>query len=351
MFWKAAAASVATLMLTGPAALADTISPTSFGADLAVGESATVEKTVLVEASGPTEAVLDVMFVFDTTGSMGGAIDTAKTAAVDILNGLSGFGDLHSGAGQYDDPGFDGVYSDLTASDATTIAAIDDFFACFGSCGGDGPELGWAGIEDAASNASWRPGSNRFIVAFGNSTFKGPPGSAADTTAALGTNNVDLIGLNYGGTGFADEITALGGDVFAGTTDADDIVDTILAAVTAGFSTYSEVTVDDLDGGLPGIDVSTVCTSADTGVCSGAVATGTYDRSTDRTFTFDVTFTRVADGTSIFDTFALVDGGIVASESDRFTVDGGPVIPVPAAAWLLLGGLGGLGALRGMRRG
>jgi hypothetical protein len=87
--------------------------------------------------------------------------------------------------------------------------------------------------------------------------------------------------------------------------------------------------------------------SADTGTCVGSDAVGTYDRSTDRTFEFDVTFTRMAAGDASFDTFALVDGGIVAREADRFPGDGGPaVVPLPAAGWLLIAGLGGLFAAK-----
>ena len=62
-------------------------------------------------------------------------------------------------------------------------------------------------------------------------------------------------------------------------------------------------------------------------------------------FTFSVKFTRTGSGLSEFFTFALVDGAIVAREADRF-LEGGTVVPLPAAGWLLIGGLGGLAALR-----
>mgnify|MGYP000907696906 CR=1 FL=1 len=53
-------------LFMAPGALADSISPTSFSANLGVGESATIRKTVTVSAGGPTTALVDIMFVFDT---------------------------------------------------------------------------------------------------------------------------------------------------------------------------------------------------------------------------------------------------------------------------------------------
>ena len=98
-------------------------------------------------------------------------------------------------------------------------------------------------------------------------------------------------------------------------------------------------------GAFDGIDVSVVCTGADSGACVGDTAEGDYDRSEERTFTFDVTFTNtgLAPGDSTtFDTYALLDGGIVATEVDTFTNVGTSVVPLPASAWFLLAGFGGL---------
>ncbi|MBL8701119.1 MAG: VWA domain-containing protein [Alphaproteobacteria bacterium] len=330
-------------LFMAPVALADSISPTSYSADLAVGASTTITKTVTISAGGPTTAVLDVMFVFDTTGSMGGAIDTAKSAASAILTGLSGFGSLNSGVGQYDDPGHS-IVAPLSGNGAATQAGINSLFACFGSCGGDFPEVGFAGIREAA-NSAWRAGSARYIVAFGDATFKNGPDALdneAGTAAALAANGVSLIGLEYGSMG--GNITALGGTVFAGSSDPADVVAAILAGVSTGFASYNTVTVGDLGAGLPEIGVTAVCTGADIGTCSGDTATGAYDRSVDRTFTFDVTFTRLADGATTFDTHALVDRKIVASERDTF--GGAADVPAPATLVLLGAGLAGLGIAR-----
>jgi hypothetical protein len=327
-------------IFTTPLALADSISPTSFSANLAVGQSVTITKTVTVSAGGPTSALLDVMFVFDITGSMGGNIANAQSSAASILNRLSAFGDLTSGTGWYADPTFNGVKTNLTATNATTIAAINTLGACNSGagfdgslCGGDTPEKTYAAVVDAAQNASWRAGSNRYIIVLGDAVNKAPPDVAA-TRAALTAANAKVVGLNFGGAGFGTSITDIGGTVFAGGSSPTSVADAILAGISTGFANYGKVTVGDLGAGLPEIAVSTVCTGANIGACVGADAVGTYNRSVDRSFTFDVTFTRVAAGDKNFTTNALVDGGIVAREADSFT-GGGGTVPEPTTLALV----------------
>ena len=70
------------------AALADSIDPADFSATLDVGESVTITKTVTIDDAPPTAALVDVFFLFDTTGSMNPAIAAAKASASDVLAGL-----------------------------------------------------------------------------------------------------------------------------------------------------------------------------------------------------------------------------------------------------------------------
>ena len=125
--WARAIAAGA-LGLAATVANADSISPTSYAADLGVGNSVTVRKTVTV-TSAPTTAVVDVVFLFDITGSMGGAIAGAKSSAANILNSLSSLGSVQSSTGWYADPTFDGTKSPMTGTNAVTIAAINSLGA------------------------------------------------------------------------------------------------------------------------------------------------------------------------------------------------------------------------------
>jgi len=352
--------------LAAGTAFADSIDPTSYTADLAVGESVTIEKTVVISEGTATSALIDIHFLMDTSGSMGGEIATAKAAAADLFTALDSRGDVAAGVGVFSEnavlvgetcttfcsptnptgavPGTV-INSALTTDSTVSIDAINDITLSTPDGGGDFPENGYDAIWKSAENLEWRPGSNRFMFIFTDASAKGDQAAAA---AALAADGIDLYTLSYGSlsTITASYGTPFGATVLPSSTTTEELIADILEGIDTSLATYSEVTVGDLGAGLPGIEVSTVCTDAESGVCNGAVAEGDYDRSVERTFTFDVTFTRMAEGDTSFETYALVDGGAVARETDRFPGVGGE-IPLPATAWLMLGGFGAIaGAAR-----
>ena len=370
------------LALAGSVAWADSISPDSFEATLDIGESVTITKTVTVDAGSPTTSKADVFFLVDTSGSMGGVINAVKDNASTILADTAGFGDIAWGVGSYEDFPISpwGSSGDLswrlnqaiTTVQADVQAGIEDLSLGFGA---DGPESNLEALYQSAVNdtVGWRDGSKRFIIWFGdarghdpescadqgiagctNPATAGYPGATLTATiAALDDQGIEVIGVNRlsGTTGSGIDSTGqataiideVGGQLLSlAGNPAGGIVSTILDSLTTAFSTYNSVALSPV-GNMPGVDVSwtPLFDPAD----------GPWTREETRTFDFEVTFTGLEAGVHDFVIHGLVGGGIVATETDRITVrDGVPPIPLPAAGWLMLAGLGGLAALRRRRR-
>jgi hypothetical protein len=141
------------------ALMADSISPSSYSTTLGVGESVTIKKTVTVSAGAPTSSKVDVFFLADTTGSMGGQIAAVRAAATSIMNSAALLGDVAFGVGEYKDI-FDAyayrLNTDITSTIATAQAGINLWAA---SGGGDTPEANVYALQQAANTTSWRAGS------------------------------------------------------------------------------------------------------------------------------------------------------------------------------------------------
>lgn len=139
---------------------------------------------LLAAASAPEEAragvipypQTDIMFVFDTTGSMEEAIDEAKSEMVDAMGqiaaklpnvafGLSSVRDYGGSIYDEENPGDKPWQLEAPiAADPLVLGAAISNLTAFG--GGDGPESYGRALWEAANNprVGWRAGSRHLIV-------------------------------------------------------------------------------------------------------------------------------------------------------------------------------------------
>lgn len=340
---------LAVALCTGTA-LADSIDPASFSATLAVGESVTITKTVTVDSAPPISAPVDVIFLADTTGSMSSALNSVKTGAAAIMSAVAGLGDVRFAAAEYKDM-YDSftwkLNSQLSATTSTVQNGIDQWVA---AGGGDGPEGQLVALTDIAAGnpddygntLALRDGSTRILVWFGDYEGHNPREDATESgaTAALVAANISVEALSVGYdrldyTGQATRITnATGGHLYSGIAQ-DAVASAITDAITTAIGTYSSV----------GLDLSE--TPVGVSASYDGPVIGDFDRSVERTFSFDLTFTGDVAGVYDFNIYGTVDGGRVATEVDSITVGGDiPSVPEPATMFLLGTSLLGLGVLR-----
>lgn len=368
-----------TAAFAGPSiALAGSISPATFEATIAVGGSVTVSKTVTTDAIGASK--VDVFFLTDDTGSMGGVINNVKSTAGALLTQLQAtYTDIAFGVGSYDGDPVEGVplasppalnltaaysrQSMITTNTAQVQAAIATWAA---GGGGDGPEANFfalhqvatsGGLTDGAGSSDnggagystglatgWREGAARVIVWFGDIVSHTTTVNQAEAIAALTANGVTVVAMNNGGNNSgidggdqADSIVAATGGVIVNnfaSVPVSNVVTSIVNAIGTATATLDLSLA--VQGGVPaGLNVSFVCTSAE----------GCDDVAGGESRTFDMTITGLTAGE--YDFTVIAPGVAGASERDLITVgDGGGTVPEPATLGLLAAGLLGAGFAR-----
>lgn len=267
------------LALSSPA-LAD-VSPASVSRTGNPGDSFIVPKTVSTPAIPPKP---DIVFLADTTGSMGGAIATVKTGATNIMNAVrTAQGDSQFGVASYKD--VTGVCAPdpyvyrleqavtATVSDAQTGINL---WSAGGGC--DTPEAQLNALTQIATSAStgFRSGSSRIVVWFGDAPGHDPSNGAtlATTIAALQAAQIRVIAVSTGAnalnsTGQALAIATATGGLFRSGVDDTAVATAILSALQNLPVTVTPVITCD-----PGLTLTLAPTTPET-VTSGADVTYT----------------------------------------------------------------------------
>ena len=183
----------------------------------------------------------DVVFLSDTTGSMGGLISSAQDSSNAIQTAFSSRGDVRFGVGEYKDGNSDafGFRYNLEGEGAPILsndaAAVSGAIGAWGaSGGGDFPEDGLLGLREVASTAPWREGSRRMIFWFGDATSLDPGSDGttmATTLAALNEECVQVIAVDL------NRLDELG--------QATEITETVLDCGLSG-GLYREVTSEEI---------------------------------------------------------------------------------------------------------
>lgn len=199
----------------------------------------------------PTTSI-DLAFVIDTTGSMGGAIGAVKESATAIVDQLEeGTRSFRVAVVDYRDfPDRTGEPRDYASNlvldfsdDPVAIrAAIDSLSLGYG---GDGPETMYSGLMRAIG-LDWRPGVKKVALQFGDAEALDPEpttGYVADDVieAALAVDPVAVYGVDtgYAGAEIRSIAAATGGEVLTAPSPAqvaDRIRQIIESAVDAPYA-------------------------------------------------------------------------------------------------------------------
>jgi len=337
--------------------LGDSITPATFSATIAnVGESVSVNKTVTVTQQ--LTSALDILFLVDTTGSMGSSLANVSAGFSSISANILGVAPNASfGVAEYKDfnTGDPFTYR-LDANIGSTSAQVQTALSGLSASGGaDTPEAGLYALQQAATTTAWHVGSQRFIVWVGDAPGHDPSGptdiTEAQATAALMANGINVFaasatsgpGLDAScgsapgpatrgcNTNQAQRIATATSGADLGVFNPTTLAAAIQANIVAAITTYTSV-------GLGAVGLPAGVTAS-----FSSPITGAFDRSITRTFNLTATLTGVTAGTYDFTVAGLVDGRSVATEADHIVVgSAGATVPEPGTTLLFGSGILGL---------
>ena len=232
----AAPVALATLFIGSPA-FAD-VSPSTVSQTVNPGAVITVAKTVTTPAIPPKP---DVVFLADTTGSMGAAIANVKSGATGIMNQVrTAQADSQFGVANYKDVTDGAAVFKLNQAVTSTIAdAQTGINAWSASGGGDLPEAQLNALTQLATGPTgFRSGSSRIVVWFGDAPGHDPSNGAtlASTIAALQAAGIRVIAVSTGAnqlnsTNQATAIAAATGGLFISGVNDTTVATAILTAL------------------------------------------------------------------------------------------------------------------------
>ena len=202
------------------------------------GQTIHVTKTVSTPEIPPKP---DIVLLVDHTGSMGEAISSVQAEMANIISTVkAGQPDAQFAVAQYCDPNENPFnrLQDLTASDTAALSAVSGITLCGG---GDEPEAQLTALwelGDGGDAISFRPGSSRIVVWFGDAPGHDPSNghSEADATSSLVGVQAQVLAISVGAnrlnlTGQAGRITAATGGTFVSGIPAGGVGDAILAGL------------------------------------------------------------------------------------------------------------------------
>lgn len=228
------------------------LEPVSAGiGTVAPGGSLTIDKTLTTPVIPPKP---DVVFLADTTGSMGAALQNVKNNIVSIMNDVKAAQPLAQfGSASYKDFNctVDGVTETpftleqaVTSDTAAVQTAINTWSTVPGS-GCDQPEAQLWALHKLATDSAvgWRTDSSRIIVWFGDAPGHDPSNGISQSAAisALNAAGIRVIAINLVNAGEASSLDQTGqataivnatGGVLKTTTDPAQVSPAILEGLT-----------------------------------------------------------------------------------------------------------------------